>query len=384
MRFLAFILLATTAFADNTNQFWNIKVASNTWTRVITFSDGTTLTTAATGSGSGLTTNNVNGLIGSTGSNLFLTAYSTNIDARVGIVGSNAFDLAGTAAAVSNAISAWAVSQSITNGLATRTYAESLTNGFYLASNPAGYVTQSVTNGLQVAGNYVTASITNGLATQTYAASLTNGFYLASNPAGYVTSTVTNGLQVAGNYVTASVTNGLERALTFSNNGSNAGVVSRSGDTVSIGTQTVAAASAGGATNLVLNQARWTIVGASTATRAGSDYRWLQMLSNSTVYALEVVMPSTWTNKQSITIHSIAPSGVATNTFALYSMPCDTTTNIPTAWTATNFVTAISGVVSTSNLVTQIGAGLNCLMLSNQTGNASTNWISNVEFRFSP
>lgn len=356
MRFLSFILLAATAFAgDNTNQFWNIKVASNTWTRIITFSDGTTLTTA---SSSGVTSNQVNYQIGALGSNLFLTAYSTNIDARVGIVGSNLFDLAGTAAAVSNAIAAWAVSQSITNGLAT-----------------TGYVTGQ---------GYVTQSVTNGLATQTYAASVTNGFYLASNPAGYVTSAVTNGLQVAGNYVTASVTNGLERALTFQNNGSNAGVVSRVGDTISIGTQTVAAASAGGATNLVLNQARWTIVGASTATRAGSDYRWLQMLSNSTVYAFEIVLPTTWTNKQSITIHSIAPSGVATNTFALYSMPCDTTTNIPTSWTATNYVTAISGVASTSNLVTQIGAGLNCLMLSNQTGNASTNWISNVELRFSP
>lgn len=54
-------------------------------------------------------------------------------------------------------------------------------NQFYLASNPAGYVTTTVTNGLP------TDALTNGL----------------------VTASVTNGLQVAGAYVTASVTNGL-------------------------------------------------------------------------------------------------------------------------------------------------------------------------------
>ena len=131
------------------------------------------------------------------------------------------------------------VTGSITNGLATRIYAASLTNGLQLAgayvtsSVTNGLALPSVTNGLQIAGAYVTASvtnglalnsqlstlvtgsITNGLATRTYAASLTNGLQLAG---AYVTSSitnglarpaVTNGLQIAGAYVTSSVTNGL-------------------------------------------------------------------------------------------------------------------------------------------------------------------------------
>jgi len=48
--FLTF-LLPVIAFGAGTNTFWNVNVTSNLIVRTIKFSDGTTMTTAATGGG---------------------------------------------------------------------------------------------------------------------------------------------------------------------------------------------------------------------------------------------------------------------------------------------------------------------------------------------
>ena len=90
----------------------------------------------------------------------------------------------------------------------TNVAAPSITNGLQLAGSYVtssitnGLASPSVTNGLQLAGAYVTASVTNGLAKP----SITNGLQIAG---AYVTASVTNGLQAAGAYVTSSITNGL-------------------------------------------------------------------------------------------------------------------------------------------------------------------------------
>lgn len=133
-------------------------------------------------------------------------------------------------AAITNGLAATAITNGlataiVTNGLATTTSllatAATLQAGINAKASPSitnGFVTATVTNGLAA------PSITNGLARTT----ITNGllaaeadpvfvaasgtFYKVTNPDGYVTATVTNGLATTGqltDFVTASVTNGL-------------------------------------------------------------------------------------------------------------------------------------------------------------------------------
>ena len=142
----------------------------------------------------------------------------------------------------------------ITNGLVTIAVADALTNGFVGASITNGLATSLVTNGLET----ITAAntLSNTLATATLA--ITNGLVavnqnisLFPNDAGFVTQTVTNGLPDAStlagkaatdqnvslfpndaNYVTKTVTNGLPdanildgKAATNLFSGSNTGLV---------------------------------------------------------------------------------------------------------------------------------------------------------------
>lgn len=86
-------------------------------------------------------------------------------------------------------------------------------NGYTIIS---GITTSLVANGGSVT---IGSTSTNGLATTSYVNGITNGLYLASNPSGYVTAIVTNGLAStvyvnSQGFVTQSVTNGLISSVT--------------------------------------------------------------------------------------------------------------------------------------------------------------------------
>lgn len=99
-----------------------------------------------------------------------------------------------------------------TNGLATTSYVNGITNGLYLASNPSGYVTAIVTNGLAStvyvnSQGFVTQSVTNGLISSVTGPGLTTA-------AGGVVTLSTNGWTMGGGGADPSITNGLQTAFT--------------------------------------------------------------------------------------------------------------------------------------------------------------------------
>lgn len=170
--------------------------------------------------GVGLGTNEVNDLIGLTGSNLFLTGF-TELDPQFAAwLGTNTWptlwDAVGSAAAVSNAVTS------------------------------LGYVTSAITNGLAstnwVAAQFAPNTVTN-VDLSPYALTTTllaTASVLQASVDGKLSSTVTNaGITAISNGVavaTGLVTNFVPLSVLLTNTGNAAGVVTGSGTTWGVGT----------------------------------------------------------------------------------------------------------------------------------------------------
>ena len=109
----AYLLTLCVAHAQNTSQFWNVKVQSNVTAKTFTAIDAAN-------------------------TNKFPRGDGTWQSSTASVTLTNTGDSAGI---VSGSGSVWGIgTQQLTDA--------TITNGLYSASNPAGYVTASVTNGL--------------------------------------------------------------------------------------------------------------------------------------------------------------------------------------------------------------------------------------------
>jgi len=279
---------------------------------------------------SGLTTNEVNALIGSTGSNLFATASIT----------SNLVTVAALAGATNTAT---LVPLLVSAGV--------LTNGFAGNINAAGYtVVGYSSDDVYFAQNTTVSSLKFGASG-----------YQFNNTNVVAWNEVVSAVQT-GAWVTASVTNGLMQSFTLN------------GEAVTNGSAiVVSGGGGGGSTNVVWYHLVGDITTGSTCTRV-EQLRYTRFATNTcSLYLFGIVLPAT-TNAQEIGAWTTG----ADATFEWCASAWDGTTNVPTSFTVTNTLAAVAGAaLSVSNAVTALPTGVPLTMRVRWTS-GGTNLLQNL------
>jgi hypothetical protein len=111
---------------------------------------------------------------------------------------------------------------------------------------------------------------------------------------------------------------------------------------------TIAAGGGGGLTNAALYHAAGDIVDGSTCYREGTI--WTRFTTNTCKLLFRnVLIADSWATNLSWAVWSGAYSGVATTEYRICLVPSSGTTNVPTSFTQTNAVIAISGSINYTN-----------------------------------
>ena len=246
-----------------------------------------------------------------------------------------------------------------------------------LLQNGSVYI---VPSGGGVTNGQVNVSLNGGVVATTNQIIGTNGLQLASLPNTNNASLNVTNVNLAPYFLSANTNTLLSATVT------NAGITGISnGVAVANGIVTNFAGVTGGGggstvTNVTLSHWQGDIVTGSTASRISPYGRFAQFQdAGSTLCFFNFTTPNGWTTNQTFNVLSASVSGISTATYRLCSIPFDGTTNTPTSFTSTNFITVISGASRPySNLVTAIPAGDNYLCLQFVSGN--TNLVSAIGF----